>query len=74
MGWPWPWSTSSTTDYAYAFDDGAVHASCFGGAWFNPAEGEEPDSADGAKAEFPDMSARKAVAYGNRSGVIVVGG
>jgi hypothetical protein len=78
-GWPWPWDDSATTDYAYAFDGGKVHASNFGGSWFvvepegvdfgEPDEGEE----SGPPATFPDMSARKDVTYGKRSGVIIVG-
>jgi hypothetical protein len=61
--WPWPWENSQTTDYAYAFDGGAVHASCFGSAWFTvDPEAEaygEPEDDDGAKVPFPDMSSRK---------------
>lgn len=76
QGWPWPWNDSGTTDYAYAFDGGAVHASGFGGAWFNPlVKSDEDDEDDGEKAVFPDMSARKNVAHGGaRSGIILVGG
>ena len=64
-GWPWPWEDSSTTDYAYAFDDGAVWWSCFGHAW---RSGE----AAGPKPVFPDMTSRKAVADGARSGVMLL--
>jgi hypothetical protein len=70
MGWPWPWDDSSTTDYAYAFDDGKVWASCFGDAWFPATEEDEPES-DGPKAVFPDMSGRSAFTLGPRSGVTV---
>ena len=57
-GWPWPWEGSRTTDYAYAFDGGAVHASCLGHAWFDPLKEEPGDSCAGEKvAAFPDMSA-----------------
>ena len=75
MGWPWPWDDSATTDYAYAFDGGKVHSSCFGGGWFDPtveydADDEERISKD--KATFPDMSERKNVAFGRRSGVILI--
>jgi hypothetical protein len=78
QGWPWPWDNSRTTDYAYAFDNGAVWASAFGHEWFrvDPAADYfgEPDGDMGAKvAVFPDMSARKAVTFGLRSGVIVIG-
>lgn len=70
-GWPWPWENSRTTDFAYAFDGGAVWASCFGGAWFDPVT-DEPGDGDPV-AVFPDMSSRQAVTLGKRSGVIVVG-
>ena len=75
MGWPWPWETSNTTDFAYAFDGDRVHASCFGGNWFDPrqddGDGERIDG--GEEAIFPDMSSRKNVALGGeRSGVIIV--
>lgn len=74
-GWPWPWSDSHTTDYAYAFSDGKVMASCFGSAWFDPLK-EQPEDEDGkAVAVFPDMtSKRKLAAPGSkRSGVMVLG-
>lgn len=76
-GWPWPWDTSDTTDYAYAFDDGRVHGSCFGGNWFDP---NGPKDEDGDQIEsdvpaaFPDMSSRKNVNFGDRSGVIFIRG
>lgn len=61
--WPWPWENSQTTDYAYAWDDGRVYGSGFGGSWFEvdtSAEGfGEPDDDNGPKVPFPDMSARK---------------
>lgn len=76
MGWPWPWNDSRTTDYAYAWDEGVVYGSSFGHEWFevNPdAENwGEPEESE-KTAVFPDMSARKAVTYGNRSGLIVIG-
>lgn len=68
QGWPWPWDDSGTTDYAYAFDDGSVWASNFGSEWFNPAEEPEDDLPE--TAAFPDMTARKNVTYGPRSGAI----
>ena len=71
-GWPWPWTDSRTTDYAYAFDDGRVWASCFGRAWFDPLKPPE-DHCSGAKTEsFPDMTSRTRVTLGPRSGVIVL--
>jgi len=69
MGWPWPWKDSCTTDYAYCWCDGAVKIFCFGkrtrltdGEWLT---GEE-------EHEFPDMSERRKVASGNRSGILMV--
>lgn len=75
QGWPWPWDTSHTTDYAYAFDEGKVWASGFGGQWFDattPDADTEENHAD-KSVVFPDMSARKNFTLGARSGVIVVG-
>lgn len=77
MGWPWPWDDSATTDYAYAFVDGQVLASDFGRSWFvvDPAAenfGEREDTVMGG-AKFPDMSDIKAVTFGDRSGVILLG-
>lgn len=77
MGWPWPWETSHTTDFAYAFDDGQVYGSCFGGAWFKADESPpdfENDEDSHSRAVFPDMTERKTVTYGKRSGFIVLGG
>jgi hypothetical protein len=56
QGWPWPWETSSTTDYAYAFDESIVHASNYGGAWFDPLQRKKPH---GRRAVFPAMSKGK---------------
>jgi len=79
-GWPWPWNTSHTTDYAYAFDDGKVHASCFGHPWFDPTkprnddeQEEDSEEAKGPRPEFPDMTERQNVTFGKRSGVMVFG-
>jgi hypothetical protein len=74
-GWPWPWMTSHTTDYAYAFDGGATHASCFGGVWFDPLKGKDPiDDEDEQQVEFPDMSkAKQRAKLGLHSGVMVIG-
>ena len=74
MGWPWPWNDSQTTDYAYALDAGKVWGSCFGRAWFDPLNVPAEDSVcEGEKtAVFPDMTARKKVAFGERSGAIIL--
>ena len=73
MGWPWPWNDSATTDWAYAWT-GTVMASCFGRSWiFVPREGDGPDEwPEGPAPIFPDMSARKRVTFGPRSGVILI--
>lgn len=77
QGWPWPWSDSNTTDFAYAYDGGNVHASCFGGNWFDPnADRDEND--DYVKSlvptDFPDMKDRANPTMGARSGVMVIQG
>jgi hypothetical protein len=73
-GWPWPWNDSGTTDYAYAFETGKVWASGFGHAWFDPLK-DEPEDEPTAKVPFPDMSSRKNVTFGPRSGLtIILGG
>lgn len=75
-GWPWPWNDSRTTDYAYTFDEGKVWFSCFGHPWHDAkekAKDRDFDPCVGRKVPFPDMSARKAVTLGKRSGVIVMG-
>jgi len=79
LGWPWPWDDSRTTDFAYALDDGVIYGSSFGYEWFRVdpnAEdfGQPDDDGDEKTAVFPDMSARKAVTYGPRSGLIILGG
>jgi hypothetical protein len=82
-GWPWPWENSRLTDWSYAFDAGQVWASKFGGPWHVPGEQppEKEDSEyeadpcnDPARVTFPDMTSRKNVTLGKRSGVIVFGG
>lgn len=83
-GWPWPWEDSGTTDFAYTWDDGVIYGSNFGSAWFrlDPAHDNwgPPDDEDESEGEseggavFPDMSTRQSVTYGQRSGVMIVGG
>ncbi len=71
-GWPWPWDDSRTTDYAYAYEKGAVYASCFGYEWFDSTR-DEPEIADDDKqvAIFPNMKDIQKVAHGKRSGFMV---
>lgn len=75
QGWPWPWDDSNTTDYAYAFEDEQVWAT-YGSKWFE-ADRSEPEIDDDTcfekEQEFPDMSDRKRVARGTRSGLLVLG-
>jgi hypothetical protein len=72
QGWPWPWDNSHATDYAYAFDGGQVWA-CSARFWF-PATAPEPEENTGlARAVFPDMSHLQNVAWGGRSGLLVIG-
>jgi len=87
QGWPWPWETSHTTDFAYAWDDGTVWATCFAHQWTSArACGESVKRWDKVYAAehgddapklprdaFPDMAARKRVALGKRSGLIIAG-
>lgn len=84
-GWPWPWDDSRTTDYAYAWEAGVIYGSCFGHSWFRvdptaPRWGEQSrEDEDGnyvavpKDAVFPDMTSRRAVTFGPRSGLIVIG-
>lgn len=72
QGWPWPWEDSRTTDYTYAFDGRGVWGSCFGHEWFLASHPEPEDNREGGKtAIFPDMTGRKNVTFGKRSGVLV---
>lgn len=82
VGWPWPWNDSNTTDYAYAFADGQVHVAGFGHGWSTVEEGANISAWDGEGDEpkptgplctFPDMTARKNVTFGKRSGVMIIG-
>lgn len=74
-GWPWPWKNSLTTNYAYAYDDGQVWASCFGHGW-DPADEPEPEGDEyegrGKTATFPDMSDVQRVTFGKRSGMMLI--
>lgn len=76
QGWPWPWNDSDTTDCAYAFDAGQVWQEAKG-YWVDGTrdfdyESDVPENA--MRCDFPDMSERKAVTYGARSGLIIFGG
>jgi hypothetical protein len=74
-GWPWPWEDSRTTDYAYAFDNGKVWASCFGYAWFDPLEEEPEDDGNEKVAVFPKLGLdgkHSAPAGSARSGICLI--
>jgi hypothetical protein len=78
QGWPWPWKDSCGTDYAYAWDDGALWACSTGYTWFqvDPGAqnyGEPAESTyEVQTATFPDMTARRDVTLGDRSGLLIV--
>lgn len=73
QGWPWPWPDSRTTDYAYTFTGGAVHGCAFGLGWWLAID--EPASVEGLPQQaFPDMTAVQNIAWGARSGLIVLEG
>lgn len=77
QGWPWPWNDSGGTDCAYAWDGGEVWSAWFGARWLIRAQALDPER-DGAElgkdtCVFPDMSARKNVTFGRRSGLLVIG-
>lgn len=70
-GWPWPWSDSTTTDYSYVLHEGKVTVYSFGHE-LKPGEDSE-DEQEGPRVDwFPDMSARKNVQWGAKSGLIVL--
>lgn len=72
QGWPWPWKDSLLTDYAYTFDEGRVWACYYGYVpWFDPM-GEELQEHGEQQSEFPDMTERKRVTWGPRSGLIAI--
>ncbi len=85
MGWPWPWDDSGTTDCSYWFFDGKVWDATGRPEIYTPCTEEAPDQDEDEDAyeawregkervEFPDMSARKNVTFGRRSGLLVIGG
>lgn len=78
QGWPWPWESSWLTDCSYWFDEGKVwdkqdkrYVPCA-----TPLEGLRDEDGD-FKGEgfdpirFPDMTARKNVTLGARSGIML---
>lgn len=80
-GWPWPWNDSGTSDCSYWFFEGKCWEA--EGKRYVPARGKRPDVDDEEKydawveaherIEYPDMSSRKNVDFGKRSGLIIIG-
>lgn len=79
QGWPWPWDDSSITDCSYWFFDRAVWDERRG--TYQPCAEPAPETDDSYNASvegaprivFPDMKSRRAVTFGPRSGLIVIG-
>jgi len=71
-GWPWPWENSNTTDYAYAFYGGMVYGTCFGHGWWKATEESNADENKIPDSDWPDMTDKKRMAKGKRSGMILV--
>lgn len=84
QGWPWPWDDSLTSDYAYSWRNDGVYYTIgypvvrwwkYGGGRDEPDE--EMENYDEImhgldKVSLPDMSARRNVALGRRSGLIIL--
>lgn len=75
QGWPWPWDDSKISEYAYAFDNGEVYYTVGDNRWWKASDGEpteeDRDREDLPAAVFPDMSSRKNVTMGQRSGLMI---
>lgn len=77
LGWPWPWDTSHTTDFSYAWDR-RVYMSCFGSAWRTVKQYSRLGDTGRDRLRtmpsdaFPDMSSRKNVTMGPRSGLLMI--
>lgn len=72
MGWPWPWDNSGTTDCCYSFRNGKVDFGWWGVLYDREEkDGEEQPRAIGGN--FPDMSGKKNMTMGKRSGFIFIG-
>jgi len=74
MGWPWPWDSSHTTDYSYAFDEGRTWGTNWGYGWWPANEKQPEEREENVKVSFPNMKDRANVTFGERSGVIILGG
>lgn len=80
QGWPWPWENSRTTDYAYAWHDGGVMISPHGHPWIPIVEYENLEADETAEeayyaqdrtADVPDMTSKRNVTIGPRSGLLL---
>lgn len=79
QGWPWPWNDSGTTDCSYWFFDNQVWDEHGGRYWACSVDLPDDGTYDAellrrVKIAFPDMSRRKSVTFGARSGLIIIGG
>jgi hypothetical protein len=87
MGWPWPWEDSHLTDYTYAFDNGVVYGSRYGRHWFIASQHDQEREEEYEKKTLtcsvcgnsyheevvhPDMTSKKKITLGPRSGLIVL--
>lgn len=66
-GWPWPWEDSRTTDYAYCFDGQKVRIFIFG----RPVAEDGSCDYEAQKEEFPNMTDRQNVQFGEKSGCVI---
>lgn len=81
QGWPWPWDDSATSDCSYWFFDGQVwdasgHPEQSWREYYSRCAASAPETAEQfaglERIQFPDMSARKNVTLGPRSGVMFI--
>ena len=84
QGWPWPWDTSATSDCSYWHFGGQTWDAQGNPEVYVPCSVKEPTDEDDEECEesflkdrerieFPDMSAHKNVALGQRSGMLIIG-
>lgn len=79
QGWPWPWNDSGTTDYSYYFRNNQI---LWAGNRFAKFPMDSSFMANYATREdlyeendgiFPDMSSKKNITFGPRSGILSIG-
>ena len=83
-GWPWPWDDSKLTDRSYWHFDGRTFEDVgYENHYYVQRSEARPDEDNDETAyqawldtheeiDFPDMSAKKNVTFGERSGLIMV--